>query len=187
MLLGIVEHAGAETTFAAFVGKYIIVGAALTAFPKSFVGGQLGVSDRFISQIRVDLHYGHTGGDTENFSIGIFFAGELKNPGFNFSAKTQFAIVWMYNKPRIGDILLVLPAFDVAKAGQFSIIFVNSHNGFAFFHFGSDILGLAFGNTGTALFGCFFHNIANPFGMVQMLRVSYSYLNVHGWYKISIA
>src|SRR5699024_12800256 len=79
MLLWIVEHPGAETTFAVFVGKYIIVGAALTAFPKSFVGGQLGVGDRFISQIRVDLHYGHTGGDTENFSIGLFFGGGLKN------------------------------------------------------------------------------------------------------------
>src|SRR5699024_8917714 len=107
ILLWIVEHPGAETTFAVFVGKYIIVGAALTAFPKSFIGGELGVGDLYISQILVYLHYGQTGGDTENFSIGIFFAGELNNPGFNFSAKTEFAIVWMYNKPRIGDILLV--------------------------------------------------------------------------------
>ena len=78
MIFRIIQHGRTHTILSFLAHEYFIVHTAFTACPESFILCKLGISNRFITQFAVDLHYGKAGSKTKNFCIRIFFSRKVK-------------------------------------------------------------------------------------------------------------
>ena len=78
----------------------------------------------------------------------------------------------MYDESRVCHKFSPLPALDVAESGESDVI-RNGDDGFAFFHFGSDIIGFSFGDACSTHKGGIGHDLADVLGEGKVLRAGY--------------
>ena len=76
MLLGVEQHAGADTVFAVGAVQHVDVDAAFAAAPEGLVVGQLGKSDGLVAQLGVHGHDGGTAGQREYLGVWPADAGQ---------------------------------------------------------------------------------------------------------------
>ena len=116
MIFRIVEHGRAHTIFSFLTHQNIIVHTAFTACPESFILCKLGISNRFIAQIAIDLHYSKAGSKPKIFDFGIFFPGKIENLLLDRFCNTAFSECRRNDQAAVGNIFSMAPGFDITKS-----------------------------------------------------------------------
>lgn len=121
MLVRIIEHGGADASLEVGAGEHVVVDASLATAPECRVVGELFESDGPIAQFVIDLEYGSARRQSEEFGFGVEAAAVIEREALDTLGKADATVLGADDESGIDDVLLVAPAFDIAKpANSFS-------------------------------------------------------------------
>ncbi|MNI77670.1 hypothetical protein D3C73_1339790 [compost metagenome] len=87
-MFGTEQHGRAQAITFIFTFEDCVVYAALTAFPKCRILGNLRIGYGLEAQLAVHFHNGCPRGNAEYFRIGVQTAGQAENPVLNTFGNT---------------------------------------------------------------------------------------------------
>ena len=140
------QHGRAEAIFPIFALQNRVVDAAGATVPELIVIGQFRIGNRVIAQFVIDLHHGQTGSQSEEFRTFELLERQEEGQGLDRLGEAQLTELGIDDQTRVGYIVAMAPAFDVAETGPGSV-FVQRDHGFAVPHFTGNIFRGTFGDT----------------------------------------
>jgi len=160
VILGIEKHGGAHAILAVFAHEYLVVDAALASCPERFVLCEFGIGDRLVAEIRIDLHDGQAGRESEDLGLGIFLTGELEYFLLDRLGDTALAIGGYDDETGICHVFAMAPGFDITESDPVAR-FGNGDDSLSFLDLLFDIFGRSFGDAGPPGFGRRLHLVSN--------------------------
>ena len=103
IVLRIEQHRRAQAVLTSLALQDRIVHATLASFPELVVVGQLGINDRAVTQLGIDLHHGHAGGQPEKLRSRKHLQREEKRLGLDRLGQPQLSELRVDNQSRIGE------------------------------------------------------------------------------------
>lgn len=171
MLLGVVEHGGADATLEVGAGQDIVVDAGLTTAPESGIVGKLLEGDRTVTQLVVDLEDSRSRGDAEEFGVGEKLAAIDKRETLDAFGQSATTELGFDNQAGIDHEGLVAPTLNVAEAGE--LIAAQSDDGLALQHLLRDIIGRTTCDTCAARLAGFLDHVEDFLNVMDVLLTSY--------------
>ena len=158
MLGGVVEHARADAVLAPGALEHVVVHATgvvgrAAAFPVLIVLRELGERHGHVAQHRVDAHDGAAARQAEDFGVRPAQAAQREGCFLDARGQVMAAELGHHDEARVGHVVFVLPAFDVAEAGE--LLAFEGDDGFAFFHLRGQVFVRARGDARAAHLGGF--------------------------------
>ena len=143
MALGVEEHARAHAVLAARAGEHVAVDAAgllgcAAAFPVLVVLGQFAEGHGHVAERRVDAHDGAGARQSEDLRLRPAHAAEREGQALDARGEMVAAELRDHDEARVGHVVLVFPALDVAEAGE--LFAVERDDGLALLHLRGHIL-----------------------------------------------
>ena len=93
--------------------QYLVVSAALTAFPEFRVVCQCGEGYRSEAELIIHLHYSCSCSDAKDLGIRESFAGELEYPLLYSHCQTDTSELMGNDQSGVGDVFFPAPCFYV--------------------------------------------------------------------------
>ena len=151
MLLGVVEHSGADAVFAVSAMQHIYIDASLAAAPKGLVIGEVSESYRLITQLCVHRHHCSSARQTEYLGVWPTCACESERHVLDFLGHSQSSEIRMNDETGGGDILLVASSLDITESGE--PVATESYHSLCLLHLGGEVFVGALCNTSAAHLG----------------------------------